>query len=183
MLTDSELAKQYKKRDPKAIDQIIERYHKPLLNFVYKVIGDSHEAEDIVQEVWLRFIERYNPDRPGKLSAFLFIIAYRLTLNKVKSAYTRRVRLIEEQKIDSHTSRDDKNNFTKYIENKFMVQHYLDKLPDDLKNILILRYMEELTLEEISEIMDIAIATVSSRITKAFFRIHSIIKSEGGGQK
>ena len=53
IITDEELIARFQKGDEYAFDQIVRRYKDPLLNFVYRFVGDTIEAEDIVQDTFL----------------------------------------------------------------------------------------------------------------------------------
>src|SRR5438132_2909667 len=72
--------------DPQAFEELVERYQRRLLNFVYRTIGDRERAEDLVQEVFIRVYRHLHRfDRSKKFSTWAYTIASNLAKNELRN--------------------------------------------------------------------------------------------------
>jgi len=149
---------------------LIEKYQKPLYKYIYYMIGDVHEAEDILQDVFLKAYEKINKYKiSNSFSAWLYKIAYNHSINFIrKRNIIKFVDKFDFNKVlekNSYTDIDVSSEFDKNIE------IVLSKLTPDEKNMLILRVFEEKSYEEIGMIFNKKPATVRKkyeRIRKKF---------------
>ena len=82
---DQQLAQRLQAGDEAALTEILTRYQKPVLNFVYRLLGNAADAEDVAQETFVRayqHIRRYTPRE--KFSTWLFAIARHAALDKLR---------------------------------------------------------------------------------------------------
>jgi RNA polymerase sigma-70 factor (ECF subfamily) len=136
------------------------------------MLGNSHEAEDISQEAFMRAyinIERYNIDR--KFSTWLYRIATNLCIDRIRKkkpdyyldaevAGTEGLTLYS-QIPASQLAPDEE---VSKIELQEIIQNEILKLPEKYRAVIVLRYIEELPLLEISKILDLPIGTIKTRI-------------------
>jgi RNA polymerase sigma-70 factor (ECF subfamily) len=168
-----------KSGDRKAFDELITRYQRYVFNLIYQHLGDIDELEDVAQEVFLRifkFIRKYRG------SASLESWIYKIVLNYCRT-HARRRNVISRLFLPVTRQQDEERTFeildtlpdqtydpAKTIEQRRIVQEILKavhSLPSIYSDILIMREVNELSYEEIAEILGISIGTVKSRISRA----------------
>jgi len=164
------LAQRLKRRDPELLDHLIEQYQFRLFRYLLHLTANRERAEDFFQETWLRVLERgHQYDGKWKFEAWLFAIARNLVLD-----WHRRKK---PQSIDSlagseeHTEFDIKDERVEspldqvlHAEQKSGVQQSLEKVPAIYREVLVLRFQEEMQLDEISGVTGAPISTVKSRL-------------------
>lgn len=166
--------------DRAAFDELMARYQRYVFNLIYQHMGGIDEIEDVAQEIFLRifkFIRKYR----GNASLESWI--YKIVLNYCRTHARRRSTLVRMFIPTTTVQRDDERSFdildslpdanydpAKMVEQRRIAQDILDAvrgLPEIYRNILIMREVNELSYEEISEILGISIGTVKSRISRA----------------
>jgi RNA polymerase sigma-70 factor (ECF subfamily) len=164
--------KQVRKGDQNAFGEIVELYKDKVFQLCFRMLGNSHEAEDISQEAFIRAyinIERYNIDR--KFSTWLYRIATNLCIDRIRKkkpdyyldaevAGTEGLTLYS-QIPASQLAPDEE---VSKIELQEIIQNEILKLPEKYRTVIVLKYIEELPLMEISKILDLPIGTVKTRI-------------------
>lgn len=164
--------KQVRKGDQNAFGEIVELYKDKVFQLCFRMLGNSHEAEDISQEAFIRAyinIERYNIDR--KFSTWLYRIATNLCIDRIRKkkpdyyldaevAGTEGLTLYS-QIPASQLAPDEE---VSKIELQEIIQNEILKLPEKYRTVIVLKYIEELPLLEISKILDLPIGTVKTRI-------------------
>ncbi|MEN0647637.1 RNA polymerase sigma factor SigW [Caldifermentibacillus hisashii] len=164
--------KQVRKGDQNAFGEIVELYKDKVFQLCFQMLGNSHEAEDISQEAFIRAyinIERYNIDR--KFSTWLYRIATNLCIDRIRKkkpdyyldaevAGTEGLTLYS-QIPASQLAPDEE---VSKIELQEIIQNEILKLPEKYRAVIVLKYIEELPLLEISKILDLPIGTVKTRI-------------------
>lgn len=151
------------KGDEGALDLILDRYEKPVLNFAYKYVQDASTAEDVAQDVFLQVYKRRKSYKPtGKLSTWIFTIAAHRCLNLKRSQKT----------IIQHSEERDYENMTpeKYFEDielQNKIWKALNELPGKQRAALLLAKFEEMPLEEIAEILKTTEGAVKQLLHRA----------------
>lgn len=118
---------------------------------------DRHEAEDVAQEAFLkafREIAKLRDDRA--FSGYLYRICVRLCMDRLR---LKRAELVEFDSIQPHSGGA--------VENRVVIEKILDQLPAELRATIVLREMEQLSYEEVAEVMRVPIGTVRSRLHTA----------------
>lgn len=164
--------KQVIKGDQDAFGEIVEIYKNSVYQLCFRMLGNSHEAEDIAQEAFLRAyvnIKSFNQDL--KFSTWLFRIATNLCIDRIRKkkpdyyldaevAGTEGLTMYSQ--IPSETKLPEKE--LESLELQETVQKEILKLPEKYRSAILLKYMEDLSLNEISEILDLPLGTVKTRI-------------------
>ena len=163
------IANRLRQRDPELLDSLIEQYQYRLFRYLLHLSGDRQLAEDFFQETWVRVLERgHQYDGKWKFEAWLFAIARNLVLD-----WHRRKR---PQSLDALSGPDDspfdvedEHSATPlqevlFGEQRSGVNATLGKLPAAYREVLLLRFQEELQLEEIAAVLGTPLSTVKSRL-------------------
>ncbi|WP_053364811.1 RNA polymerase sigma factor SigW [Bacillus sp. FJAT-27245] len=164
--------KQIKKGDQDAFAEIVELYKDKLYQLGYRMLGNSHEAEEIAQEAFIRaFVNINSYNQEYKFSTWLYRIATNLCIDRIRKkkpdfyldaemAGTEGLTLYS--RIPSDSPLPDKE--VEMMELQEAIQGEIIKLPEKYRSVIVLKYIEELSLNEISEILDLPLGTVKTRI-------------------
>jgi RNA polymerase sigma-70 factor, ECF subfamily len=184
MLDDAQsLARALKQRDPDFLDRLIEQYQFRLFRYLWHLTGSQECAEDFFQETWLRVLERgHQYDGKWKFEGWLFAIARNLVLD-----WHRRKK---PQSLDSLASPDDDAAAFDLQDEKSQspleqVMHdevrkgvllSLQRVPAIYREVLVLRFQEEMQLDEIAGVTGAPISTVKSRLYRGLDALKSALQ-------
>jgi RNA polymerase sigma-70 factor, ECF subfamily len=163
---------QVKKGDQEAFEGIVDLFKDKIYRHCYRMVGNGHEAEDLAQETFLRAyrnISKYNNE--FKFSTWIFRIATNLCIDRLRKKKPDYYLDAEVPGTDGATmysqlSSEEPMPEQVVTENERWneLQEEIMKLPEKYRTAIVLKYVEDLSLEEISHIMDIPVPTVKTRI-------------------
>jgi len=165
-VSDRELMSYVREGNLGAFNELAERYKVRLYNFIYRVLPEREEAEDILQETFLRaYRERNRFDQRFCFSTWIYTIA----LNLARSEYRRRkrwrmVRLGTSRNEGELELPDPKNHQESFMP---FIEKAIETLPPEYREAFILRDINRLPYEEIAQILSVPVGTVKSRISRA----------------
>jgi len=165
------IARGLKQRDPELLDLLIEQYQFRLFRYLLHLTGSRERAEDFFQETWVRVLERGSQyDGRWKFEAWLFTIARNLVLDwhrRKKPESFESLRGPEED-APAFDVRDEKSvtplESVLSDEQREGIHASLGKIAAVYREVLVLRFQEEMQLEEISAVLSTPISTVKSRL-------------------
>jgi RNA polymerase sigma-70 factor (ECF subfamily) len=165
-----EIARGLRRRDPELLDRLIERYQHRLLRYLVFLTGNRDLAEDIFQETWIRVMERGNQyNGKSKFDTWLFAIARHLVIDWSRKKTPTSLEALQEQ-FGTETPFDPPANGPSPFdavtvrEGRENMQAALAQLDSLHREVLVLRFHEELSLEEIANITRAPLSTVKSRL-------------------
>jgi len=181
-LNGAELVRRAHAGDGLAWEEIVTAFSRRVFNLAYRFTSNLEAAEDLTQEVFIRVyrsLEQYDP-RQGDLANWLM----RLARNLIIDDYRHRQRNPQNSMADAvddhqYHLRAVGGGAEKEMERREIasqVQEGIDKLPADLKTCVILRDIEELTYQEIVEVLQIPEGTVKSRINRGRIELAKILR-------
>jgi RNA polymerase sigma-70 factor, ECF subfamily len=177
--------KQVLKGDQSAFAELVELYKDKVFQICFRMLGNRHEAEDIAQEAFIRAyvnIETFNQKR--KFSTWLFRIATNLCIDRIRKkkpdyyldadvAGTDGLTMYSQVAADVQMPEDEVEN----MELQETIQKEISKLPEKYRSVIVLKYIEELPLQEISEILDMPLGTVKTRVHRGREALRKQLKS------
>jgi RNA polymerase sigma-70 factor (ECF subfamily) len=179
--SDAELARRCRAGDSAAWEQVVHEYSRRVFNLAYRFTGRHESAEDLTQEVFVRVyrsLDQYDP-QAGDLANWLM----RLARNLVIDDYRRRCRTptdmgddIGDHEYHLESRHDAPDRGVERFERAKQVHAAIGRLQPDLRECVILRDIEELTYQEIVDILDIPIGTVKSRINRGRIELAKILR-------
>ncbi|MDZ7796370.1 MAG: sigma-70 family RNA polymerase sigma factor [Candidatus Marinimicrobia bacterium] len=180
--SDEELIARFQKGDERAYVELVHRYKDRLLNFVFRYLNSYEQAEDVVQDTLMKLYTSAHMYREiAKFSTWIFTIAANLAKSELRRLKRRRVISIhnmgfddKEYEIPSETYDPEKETTSAYGEKQ--IQQAIDLLPDQFKTVILLREVQQLSYEEISQILGVSIGTVKSRINRGRLRLQKLLK-------
>ena len=166
---NAEIARGLRRRDADLLDRLIEQYQHRLLRFLIYLTGSRQTAEDLFQETWLRVLERGSQyDGKHNFSTWLFAIARNLTidLQRRKKPSSLDPLVLEDQEPLGPAAGGQPSAFDLLAqqEQSEQVRRVLGGIPSEYREAIVLRFHEELSLEEISTVTGVPLGTVKSRI-------------------
>ena len=183
LMTDERqtLANGLRRRDPDVLDRLIEQYQQRLYRYLLFLTGDPALAEDLFQETWIRVLERgHQYNAKSKFESWLFAIARNLVIDVSRR---KKFRSLEEladpeshqpfEPPDDHATSALQLLVTR--ENEQAVQLSLLKIPAYYREVLLLRFHEELGLEEIASVLSAPLSTVKSRLYRGLVALKSAL--------
>lgn len=184
-LSDEELIKEFQDNNTlEAYEILVKRFKDPLMNFVYRFIGDRDTCTDIVQETMIKFyLNKDSYKSFAKFSTWIYTIAGNLAKNELKRRKRRSILSLnfgggeDERPIQvedkSFTAPDVSADSSLKSE---VIQKALNKVRPVYREVVILRDIQGLSYEEIAEITDLSIGTVKSRINRGRGQLQKYLK-------
>lgn len=160
----AEIAHGLRRRDPDLLDRLIGQYQHRLLRYLVHLTGRRELAEDVFQETWIRVLERgHRYDGGHEFATWLFTIARNLAISQLRRGG--KVDGGDAGDIDAAAS-DSPSAFDLTIrrERHEQVTAAMERLSMDFREALELRFLEEMSLEEIAVVTGAPLSTVKSRI-------------------
>jgi RNA polymerase sigma-70 factor (ECF subfamily) len=163
--SDKELLERVKANDTYAFSLLVDRYKVKLFNLIYRMLQNREEAEDILQETFLRvFKEKARFDPTYSFSTWIYTIALNLCRNELK-----RKKKFKFFGLD--LIKDDRKYAVEKAFNSGSLSSVLEKaiasLPEKYRTAFLLREINQLSYEEMSESMEVPLGTVKSRVNRA----------------
>jgi RNA polymerase sigma-70 factor, ECF subfamily len=164
--------KEVLKGDQNAFAEIVELFQDKLYRICYRMLGNQHEAEDIAQEAFVRaFINIHTFDTNRKFSTWLYRIGTNLCIDRIrkkKPDYYLDAEVAGTEGLNMYSQIPSKEELPEQevlkMEMQDRVQYEISRLPDKYRAVIVLKYMEDLPLQEISEILEMPLGTVKTRI-------------------
>lgn len=187
-ILDNDLVKIVRERDPQRYGEIIERYQGKLFAYLYRLVGEKEEAQDILQDVFIKaYRNLYSYDTERKFSSWIYRIAHNEAVNHIKRKSLKRFISLEnvtstKDKMDSSSAEDDAQ--TSWIKKEMgqEVNQAVNRLPIKYKQVLVLRYFSDKSYEEISEILGKPVNTVGTLIKRAKNKLSEELKDSDSSQ-
>ncbi len=180
--SDEDLIERFQKGDLYAFDLIVKRYKEQLLNFVYRFVGNQEEAEDIVQETFLRvYRKRKAYKRIAKFSTWIYTIAGNLSRTELRRRKRRKLFSVTDMGYEDrdYEISDEGYNPENHVEGVIqeeIIHAEINNLSPKFREVIILRDVQELSYEEISKIIRVPIGTVKSRVNRGRLKLQSKLK-------
>lgn len=176
--SNSELILLIQKDDRVAFYHIYERYSKRLYGFVLRYIKQKEDAEEIVQEVFVKIWEsRKKIDAYSSFESFLFTIAYNTTISLLRKKTNKKKYLEHVKSLQHPENSSDLIDEILFNELNVRVQSLLNELTPRQKEIFQLSREEGLTHDEIAKKLDISVNTVKKHMTNTLTFLKSHIDS------
>jgi len=167
--------------DQQSFELLLQRYRTPLVNFLYRMVRNREQAEDLAQEVFLRVYrarEDYEPS--AKFTTWLFRIATNLALNSVRDHRYEKLEVSmdapvvadaedgEERMMELADEHPDIEQHLVDEARKKMIRHAIEKLPEKQRAAVLLHKYQELDYAEIAKILQCSESALKSLLFRAY---------------
>jgi RNA polymerase sigma-70 factor (ECF subfamily) len=182
-MTDSmqTLADGLRRRDRELLDRLIEQFQQRLYRYLLFLTGEPALAEDLFQETWIRVLERgHQYNAKSRFESWLFAIARNLVIDASRRKKLRSLEeLADPESKQPYEPPDERAASALQLlvtrENQQAVQLSLLKIPSYYREVLLLRFQEELGLEEIATVLSTPLSTVKSRLYRGLDALKSAL--------
>ncbi|MEI9476097.1 MAG: sigma-70 family RNA polymerase sigma factor [Deltaproteobacteria bacterium] len=174
------------KGDEDAFEILVDRHQTSILSLIYRFVGDRTQAKDLAQEVFLRVWQTAKTYEPkAKFTTWIYRITVNLCLNELKSARSRRWlpfhrydedegNSIEETLSDGSPTAEDR---LLARERSRQISDALQSLPSNQRMVLILKRYDDLSYQEIAQILGCSVSAVESLLVRAKRNLQEKLKS------
>jgi RNA polymerase sigma-70 factor, ECF subfamily len=184
-LSDAELISISISGREESFEELVRRYQRPIVGYVFRMLGDYDSALDVTQEVFIKVynsLHRYSSDY--KFSTWLYRIAHNATIDHIRrnSANTQSIETetadgayqlqIESQDPSPETVRERK-------EWKVEIEAVVKRLPTAYRELILLRHSQDLSYDEIAEVTGLPLGTVKNRLFRAREMMREIFIGRG----
>lgn len=175
ILADEALVKLCLEGDCTAFAEIVNRYQKQIFTLAYRLTNQVEDAQDLAQEAFLKIyqvLDKYDTSRP------FFPWMYKVATNVCYTALRKKPQ--EEIPLDKviefaptvPQAATQPEDYTEVKETQRLVQQALAQLPEKYKVPMVLRYLEDMTYQQIADVMEVPITTIETRL----FRGRSLLQ-------
>ncbi|PRX55122.1 RNA polymerase sigma factor [Flagellimonas meridianipacifica] len=180
-IDDSILVKNYIAGDEKALEVLINRYNQRISSFIYSKVLDRDVAEDIFQDTFIKVIKtlkRGSYSEEGKFLPWVMRIAHNLIIDHFR----------KNKRMPKFEGSDDFNIFSVIKDDKLNAEKriikdqidrdltlLIEELPDDQKEVLVMRIYKDMSFKEISENTGVSINTALGRMRYALINLRKIV--------
>lgn len=174
MTREDELFGRIEQGDANAAEELIAMYYPEILRYCVWNAPNRFLAEDAAQETFLkaiRYFDRYV--HQGKFKPFLYQIAAHTCIDMRRKKW-----LTDVGYEQMGTEPECHESGYEAVDENLQIRQIVKKLPDDLQEVVLLRYSQELTMREIAQVMDLPLRTVQSKLRSALKKLRKEL--EGG---
>jgi RNA polymerase sigma-70 factor, ECF subfamily len=182
---DIQWIQDYKKGNVAALGQMVEHYRKPLYSFIYNMLQGRGDAEEIFQEVWLRAIKNLHKYHEKNFIGWLFRIAHNLFIDRIR----KESRFVqpggdfdsdnEPSPMERFPTRDPRPD--QLLANADLgerIKHALSELPEDQREVFMMRTEADISFKEIAKIQGITLNTALSRMHYALQKLRPLLQED-----
>ncbi len=176
------LARALRGRDPEVLDRLIEQYQYRLFRYLLYLSGDRDTAEDVFQETWVRVLDRgHQYNSKSRFDTWLFAIARNLVIDLLRRN--------KPQSLDALIDPDQKNPIDLAATNspsaldlitnreiQMSLRKSLARLAAIHREVLVLRFQEDMALEEIATVLGAPVSTVKSRLYRGLQALRELVE-------
>lgn len=183
-LSDAELIKRYKGGSGKAFEVLLNRYKNKIFTTVVMVVKDKYVAEDILQESFIKAINKINKEtynEEGKFGPWIVRIARNMAIDHFRKEKRTPTILLEDgtDVINSLNFSEDSietNKITSEIHEK--LKSYIQRLPLTQREVLTMRHYAKMSFQDISEATGVSINTALGRMRYALINLRKMFNQE-----
>lgn len=183
-MSDETLFRAFQRGDAQAFEVILSRYRKGIYNFLYRSTRSAESAEDLYQEVFLRVVHRASSySEKSKFSSWVYAIARNLCIDHARRMSHRRHRSLDApslqredgstllDRVDDPNAKVDRGAVS--LELRDAIAQAVETLPDDQREVFLMRHVQGMPFQAIAEVIDTPINTVKSRMRYALERLRA----------
>ncbi|MBD5520628.1 MAG: RNA polymerase sigma factor [Lachnospiraceae bacterium] len=173
-MTDKELIRKVHNGSKEALNIIINNYYDEIYRFCFYLTGNETDSYDIAQEVFLKFIRYVDSYQYKNLKGYLLIIARNLCYDYFRNKK-------DTVSIDEITQSGREDKQIGAVENRMFLRDALMEIPEQQREVIILRIYEEFKFMEIAKFLGCNISTVKSRYNLGIKKLNKLLKDWQSG--
>jgi RNA polymerase sigma-70 factor (ECF subfamily) len=186
-VADSELVVRAIAGREDSFEELVRRYQRPIVSYVYRMVGDYDMALDLTQEVFIRIygsLARYRPEY--KFSTWIYRIAHNAAIDHLRRAGGNRVEDLELEAVDGSTYEKPlasgsltPEQESERSERRAEIESVVQQLPSSYRELIVLRHAHDMSYDEIAEVTELPLGTVKNRIFRAREAMRALLVERG----
>lgn len=170
-----------RRRADGAWDELVSRFHDRLFYFVRRLISDEDRAGQLIQEAWLQILRSFDSLRQAdRLTPWLYTIVRRTVLTEMRRQYAAAAESRGDLTDDNHPLESGDESTTAWDDAE-LVHFGLQKIGLCEREVLTLFFLEEMSIDEVAQVLEIPPGTVKSRLSRARRELRRVLETEIGG--
>lgn len=169
---ENRLARLALKGDQQAFAELVDLYQDKLYHMAYRMLNNRQEAEDVVQDTFLRVYKNLDRfDETLKFSTWIYRIATNLCIDRLrkrKPTYSLDAESQEYDGLDGYSMipSDNRTPESELIlsDTQRIIHQAMESLPPKYKSVMMLRYIQDMSLQEVGDILDMPVTTIKTRV-------------------
>jgi len=176
-LPDEDIIDEVLAGDRQLFAELVMRYQKPIFNLMYRHTHNMEEAADLSQDVFIKVFDRLWTFRTNRR---FFPWLYGLALNRVRDWHRKEKRRIEYPAHDGldHYAKAILSDQQQHVENQeklLQLQEAIHLLPEETRELLILRYQHECSIREVATVFGLSESSTKMRIKRGLAKLHALL--------
>ena len=181
--TDEELVVAFQSGDIPAFDQLVRRWDRKIQGVIYRIVGNHDEARDLSQEAFLKAYRALGTfKQEARFSSWLYQIAINATRDRLRRRRRRNDLSLDDVEEREASLRDAGPSALDLIESSDLsrvVAAAMAALPEEQREVVILKEYEGLTFPEIAETLDVPLSTVKTRLYRGLGQLRVRLERQG----
>ena len=180
-LTDDQLVAAYAKGDNQAFDTLLSRHQSRVFSYIYSVVKNRDFADDIFQETFVKAITTIKQGRyaeSGRFAAWISRIAHNLIIDYYRQEKSENTLSADDEGVDVLNRRELSDcNIEDVMVNEQIhndVRRIIEALPENQREVLMMRYYKDMSFKEIAEATQVSINTALGRMRYAILNMRRI---------
>lgn len=172
-MAENSVVIQLKKGDLSTLEQIYDRFYEKIYSFIFLKTENQTKTEDFTSDVFLRFVDFVKNNEVDNVNAILYKIARNLIIDdsrKIKEDY------VGDEYLDNITDDNSIKNLEKDFVNNDNLLKIIGELKDDYRNVIVMYYMNEMTVHEIAIVFEKNEGAVRTMLSRAIASLKEKIK-------
>jgi RNA polymerase sigma-70 factor (ECF subfamily) len=162
--------------DDRAFTELIRLWEKRLFFYIRRLVATEEDSWDVLQQTWLKVFQGIKSlEQPGTLATWLYKIARHVAMSHWRGHYREQAHFFEKAQ-QLQAAQDDGNQA---FEDAEQVTAALSRISIDHREVLTLFFLEDLSLDEIADVLGIPQGTVKSRLRYAKRSLRAVLELEG----
>jgi RNA polymerase sigma-70 factor (ECF subfamily) len=175
--TDAELVRAISEGDLDAFAALVERYRDACTRFAVRMTGSALDADDVMQSVWMRALRNIRSCKsPDRFGAWLYQIVLNESRTFTKRRQHRDSRFIDDEFVVDSIPAAEQPDLATREETRAEIQRALDTLPAEQREAFLLKYVEEMDYETMSELTGVGVSALKMRVKRAAGRLRNLLE-------
>lgn len=177
--SDEVLLEHLRDGETSAGEALVKRYHEPLLRYLHRIAGSDHLAEELHQQTWLSVLDHIEKFDPASTSGGFKAWLFRIATNKANDhwrSHGREKAAKQGLKLVSDDQMPHADHRIEASEQEMKLRAAIDALPENQKQVLMLRYYSNLKFIEIAELLGCPLNTALGRMHKAMLKLKQMME-------
>ncbi len=180
---EAQIARGLRRRDPDLLDSLIEQYQHRLLRYLLHLTGNRAVAEDLFQETWLRVLEKgHLYDGRNRFVTWLMSIGHNVAIDYLRKRNPASLDEMNDPEdgapFEPESTGPSPLEFAEAAQRHERFTAALEKVPALFREVLVLRFQEQMKLEEIAALVRIPLSTVKTRIYRGVMALRPALKGD-----